>query len=239
VVIAGFEMILSGDLTIRCLSCGTQQMIDTDSLDEDTYPIGEFGMGPRIEHMFPCETECQRCGQVMSFVLLGFEYPVGVKEYQTSESNGCKIIEEPLMEMEYLPEPLRSVYEEILLNPNSVYDLASWEFEELVADVFCSKGFNANVTQRTRDGGRDIIATCEVGGITYSTYFECKKQALHCPVGVEIVRELYGVIERDRVDKGVIVTSSYFTKDAKKEAKLYNGRIILVDFDELQEKMKQ
>ncbi|MDO5132113.1 MAG: restriction endonuclease [Eubacteriales bacterium] len=234
-------MILVGDLIIRCSSCGAEYIINTDSLDEDTYSIGEFGMGDRVEHKFAGEVDCDNCGQRMSFRLLGFEYPVGVKEYQDSEAEGCEIIEEPYMEMEYddIPDPILSVYEQILRNPQSVYNLKSWEFEELVAEVYRRNGFNAEVTQRTRDGGRDVIATCVVGGVTYSTYFECKQQGVNNPVGVEIVRALYGVMERDRIDKGVIVTTSRFTRDAIKEAEQLNGRIKLVDYHELQRLMRR
>ena len=128
---------------------------------------------------------------------------------------------------------------QIFRDANSVYNLKSWEFEELVAEVYSRHGFKAEVTQRTRDGGRDVIATCEVGGISYSTYFECKQQGPRYPVGVEIVRGLYGVMERDRIDKGVIVTTSQFTRDAVREAEMLNGRIKLVDYQELQRLMRR
>lgn len=160
-------MILVGNLTIRCSACGMEYTIVTDSLDEDVSYIGEGGMGEQYQHTFAGEIECERCRQHMIFRLLGFEYPVGAKEYQTSESDGCEIIEEPYMEMDYIPEPLLSVYDQILLNSQAVYDLKTWEFEELVAEIYRRNGFNAKVTQRTRDGGRDVIATCGVGGITY------------------------------------------------------------------------
>lgn len=52
-------------------------------------------------------------------------------------------------------------------------------------------------------------------------------------MGVEIVRELYAVMEMERVDKGVIVTTSHFTRGAVAEAQRLNGRIRLIDFDEL------
>lgn len=232
-------MNLIGDLIIRCSSCGAEYRIDTGTLDEDVFYIGEGGMGEQFQHTFAGEVECDRCGQTMTFRLLGFEYPVGAKEYQDSESEGCEIIEEPYMEMEYVPDPIIDIYEQILHNPKSVYSLATWEFEELVAEVFRRNGFNANVTQRTRDGGRDVIATCEIGGVTYTTYFECKRQGPTSPVTVEIVRSLYGVMERDRIDKGVIVTSSRFTQDAVKEAKRFNGRIQLIDFERLQQLMRR
>ena len=52
-------------------------------------------------------------------------------------------------------------------------------------------------------------------------------------MGVEIVRELYAVMEMEQVDKGVIVTTSHFTRGAVAEAQMLNGRIRLIDFDEL------
>lgn len=99
--------------------------------------------------------------------------------------------------------------------------------------MFRRKGFNADVTQKTHDGGKDIVAIFEMGGVLYTIYFECKRYATDRPVGVNIVRELYGVMERDRVDKGVIVTTSNFTRGAVAEAQMLNGRIRLIDFDDL------
>lgn len=65
----------------------------------------------------------------------------------------------------YLSEPVLSIYEEILQNPGYVYNLEPCEFEELVADVFRRMGFNADVTQKTHDSGKDIVATFEIGGV--------------------------------------------------------------------------
>lgn len=61
------------------------------------------------------------------------------------------------------------------------------------------------------------------------------------PVGVEIVRELYAVMEMERVDKGVIVATSHFTRGAVAEVEVQrlNGRIRLIDFDELCRLMEQ
>ena len=54
-----------------------------------------------------------------------------------------------------------------------------------------------------------------------------------------VVRDLFAVMDRDRIDKGVIVTTSYFTRDAIKEAERFNGRIQLIDFEELQRLMRR
>ena len=79
-------MILVGDLIIRCSTFGAKYTIETDSLEKDAYSIGEFGMGDRIEHMFAGKIDCDNCGQWTLFRLLGYEYPVSVKEHQESES---------------------------------------------------------------------------------------------------------------------------------------------------------
>lgn len=231
-------MILSDDSIIHCSRCGKEHRIPKDYFDEDSFSVGEFSMGARIQHSFYYELECDNCGNDMSIMIRGYEYPIGGYDGQDSDAEGCEIIQEPSVEVDYIPEPVLSVYEQILYNPQSVYDLEPWEFEELVAEVLMRNGFNAKVTQKTRDGGKDIVATFEMGGVLYKTYFECKQQSPDRSVGVDIVRNLYAVMVRDRVDKGVIVTTSRFTRDAVKEAAILNGRIQLVDFQGLQRLMR-
>lgn len=231
-------MIVLGTLRIRCSTCGAEYQINTDSLDKDVFLVGEFNMGARVQHEYVGEIECESCGRLMLFKVFAHEYPIGAKEYQGSEVEGCEILEEPIVAME-IPEQMLSVYDMILQNPQSVFDLDPWEFENLVAEVYRLKGFNTVVTKRTRDGGKDIIATCDVADISYSTYFECKQQNPRHPVGVDVIRGLYGVMESDRIDKGVVVTTSYFTKDAIDEAESLNGRIELVDYNKLQKLIKR
>ena len=60
-----------------------------------------------------------------------------------------------------------------------------------------------------------------MGGVLYTTYFECKRYSLDRPVGVEIVRELYAVMDLEWVDKGVIVTTSHFTRGAAAEVNVF------------------
>lgn len=221
-----------------CDDCGRKYRIPSDSLDVD-YACSERPMGTEVQHIFYGVMDCQ-CGNRLSYTITAVEYPEGAYDFHTCESVGCTYINEPSAEMDYyLPEPVLSIYEEILQNPGYVYNLEPCEFEELVADVFRRMGFNADVTQKTHDGGKDIVATFEMGGVLYTTYFECKRYSPDRPVGVEIVRELYAVMEMERVDKGVIVTTSHFTRGAVAEAQRLNGRIRLIDFDELCRLMQQ
>lgn len=229
-------MIIS-DFTIICDCCGRKYRISSDSMDIE-YACSERSMGAEIQHIFYGEMDC-RCGNRLSYTVTAVEYPEGAYNFHTCESEGCTYMEEPEVEMEYeLPEPILSIYEEILQNPEYAYRLEPCEFEEFVAEVFRRIGFHADVTQKTHDGGKDIVATFELGGVLYTTYFECKRYAPDRPVGVNVVRELYAVMEREHVDKGVIVTTSRFTKGAVSEAQMLNGRIKLIDLDELHRLMR-
>ena len=223
---------LISDFTVICDDCGRKYRISSDSLGVD-YAYSDRPMGIEVQHICYGEMKCG-CGNRLSYTVTAVEYPEGAYDFHICESKGCTYIDKPSAEMDdYFPEQVLSVYEEILRNPKHAYTLDSYEFEEFVADVFRRKGFNADVTQKTHDGGKDIVAIFEMGGVLYTTYFECKRYATDRPVGVNIVRELYGVMERDRVDKGVIVTTSNFTRGAVAEAQMLNGRIRLIDFDDL------
>lgn len=224
------------DFTVICDDCGQKYRIQPDSLDV-SYAYSERPMGTEVQHIFYGEMYCQ-CGNRLTYTVTAVEYPEGAYDFHTYESVRCTYIDKPSVEMDYyLPETVISIYEEILQNPEYVYNLEPCEFEEFVADVFRRVGFNANVTQKTHDGGKDITASFEIGGVLYTTYFECKKYAPNRPVGVNVVRELYGVMEKERVDKGIIVTTSHFTKDAVVEVQMLNGRIQLIDFNQLRELM--
>ena len=62
---------------------------------------------------------------------------------------------------------------------------------------------------------------------------ECKRYGEDNKVGVEIVRGLYGVVEAKRATRGIIATTSYFTKGAKSFRNQVKHRIGLADFDVL------
>lgn len=67
-------------------------------------------------------------------------------------------------------------------------------------------------------------------------YAECKKRAPKYPVSVGLVRQLYGTIEADRATAGIMVTTSYFSDDARRFQQKVSGRMNLIDYSEL---MKQ
>jgi restriction endonuclease Mrr len=103
-------------------------------------------------------------------------------------------------------------------DPRHLHSLSSREFEVFMAQIAELLGMHDIIlTPPKKDGGRDVIATQEINGIPSILYFECKKFAAEKKVGVGLVRSLLGVVahEQTRVNKGVLVTTSSFTKGAK------------------------
>lgn len=112
-------------------------------------------------------------------------------------------------------------------------ELGPRQFEELVAELFQDMGYEVRLTPRTRDGGRDVIAFFKDAAGTLLTLIECKRFAPHRPVGVGIVRELYGVVEAERASRGVVATTSFFTKDAEAFQERIKYRLSLADYQSL------
>ncbi len=99
---------------------------------------------------------------------------------------------------------------------DALLDITPREFEHLVERLYAAMGYATELTPATRDGGRDVIATITAPGSRQRLYVECKQY--RDPVAVEFTRALIGVVGVDRATKGVVVTTSDFTPDARKFA---------------------
>jgi restriction system protein len=124
-------------------------------------------------------------------------------------------------------------------SPQLLYQLTNRQFEEFVAELFARQGYEVNLTPASKDGGKDLyIATrSDLGTLLFVV--ECKKYAPDRPVGVELVRHLYGVVESERVTGGILATTSRFTRDAKKFQESFWTRLNLKDYIELQKLLKK
>lgn len=120
-------------------------------------------------------------------------------------------------------------------NPTYMHELTSRDFEEMMAKLFAKMGYSVELTKKTRDGGKDIYIAKknEIGKFLFLV--ECKKYAPNNPVGVDVVRNLYGVMgmEERKPTGGIIATTSHFTRDAQQQIIESNleHRISLHDYD--------
>jgi restriction endonuclease Mrr len=107
------------------------------------------------------------------------------------------------------------ILEHFRKNPDELRTMDHRLFEKLVAEIYHGFGYEVELTQQTRDGGKDIIAIKRGAEAKVKYLIECKRPDPGGYVSVGTVRELYGVKAHEKATKGIIVTTAYFSPDAK------------------------
>ncbi len=98
-------------------------------------------------------------------------------------------------------------------HPSEMKTMNRRSFEELVAELWHGFGYEVELTKRTRDGGKDIVAVRHLH-VSERFLIECKRPDPGNPIGVETVRALFGVKSDERATKAILATTSYFSPDA-------------------------
>jgi restriction system protein len=94
-----------------------------------------------------------------------------------------------------------------------LYDLDSRGFERLVKRLFERMGYETELTPPQKDGGRDINARRKAVGGREHVLIECKRYERK--IGVEHIGRLIGIVSTELANKGILVTSSDFTRGAR------------------------
>ncbi len=98
-------------------------------------------------------------------------------------------------------------------HPAAIHDIRPRLFEELIAEILASYGWEVNLTPSTRDGGYDLFAISrDKAGVRTSWIVECKRYRLDRKVGIDIVRALYATKLTLNVANMLLATTSHFTK---------------------------
>lgn len=108
---------------------------------------------------------------------------------------------------------------------NTLKEISPRAFEHVVERLYDTIGYVTQLTSPSRDGGRDVIAGRTGPTRAEQLRIQCKRY--ESPVGVKFVRELLGVVTSEKVNKGVLITTSNFTRPACDFAK-ENPRIELI-----------
>ena len=243
---------------IACKKCGHSFHIDAADMDLEQVGVDERQMGAEIFYSGEVELNCPKCRNLIEVSYEASEYPVGVPNYNETNATGADIIrgfsdidvhfddefysfdEEALL---YLPEEKKIItslcsgvselLHEVNKKPSILYEIDPRTFEELIAHVFSLHGFMVELTKQTRDGGRDVIAIRSDLGIRSKYLIECKRYSLANPIGVELVRALYGVQMQEGANKAVLATTSRFTPDAQSFAKARNTTELAMDLKDI------
>jgi HJR/Mrr/RecB family endonuclease len=122
----------------------------------------------------------------------------------------------------------------IYLDNGKLYEIQPVDFEELVAEMLRKQGWEVKLTKKTRDGGYDMFALQQIGEIEFKMIAEVKRWAKNRKIGVDIIRAFQSVILNKGVNKGVLFTSSSFTKDARDYRGLHAPHLMdLKDYNDI------
>lgn len=104
-----------------------------------------------------------------------------------------------------------------LENRPNLMELTPFEFENLVNNLFDRIGFDSKSTQASRDGGVDVVAFDPRPILGGKVVIQAKRYKN--AVGVSAVRDLYGTMINEGANKGILVSTSHYGKDAYEFAK--------------------
>jgi restriction system protein len=89
------------------------------------------------------------------------------------------------------------------------------------------------LTPATRDGGKDILAYMDTPVGKLLSLVETKQHNKNRPVGVSLVRSLYGTVVDHQASSGMLVTTSRFAKPAKQFQEKHRYQLELKDYGDV------
>ena len=111
-------------------------------------------------------------------------------------------------------------------------------FERLIVNLLVAMGYGGSLEDAGRalgksgDGGVDGVIDQDVLGLD-RVYIQAKRYQQGNTVGGREIRDFFGSLDRFKAAKGLFVTTSDFTKDARETAGLLSKRIVLIGGDQL------
>lgn len=93
-----------------------------------------------------------------------------------------------------------------------INSLSGMDFEKLCKNLLEKMNFEVSTTKQSGDGGIDLIAYNNQPMLVGKYIVQCKRYS--GSVGEPIIRDLYGVVNSERANKGILITTGTFTKSA-------------------------
>lgn len=118
-------------------------------------------------------------------------------------------------------------------NPSLMYGLHPRKFEEVVARLFEKHGYRVTLTPASKDGGFDFFAEIQTPMTSLLVMAECKRYSPERKVGIEVVRGLHSVLETNKANKALVITSSFFTAGAIEYQRVLGAKMGLNDYNDL------
>lgn len=126
-----------------------------------------------------------------------------------------------------------SLYQEVFdyfhLNPKKLYSLSPRKFEILISEIFRNQGYHSELGPGRNDGGIDLrlYQKDEIDQIV--TLVQVKKYKDSLPINLESVAYLQAIVDEERANRGLFITTSRYLPQAQKFAQRQNSKLILSD----------
>jgi hypothetical protein len=117
--------------------------------------------------------------------------------------------------------------------PKDIFKLTARQFEELVAELMRDMGFDVTLTQATRDGGKDILASIKTECGEFLSLVEVKKYRADRKIGVSLVRSLYGTLCDYQANSAMLVTTSTYSEFAHALQQKHKYQLSLRDYTDV------
>jgi len=126
-----------------------------------------------------------------------------------------------------------ALIEKLKREPAGLFKISPRQFEEVIAELLTGMGMEVELTPETRDGGKDILAymKTELGRIL--CLVEAKQYDEKRPVGVSLIRTLYGTVIDHQATTGMLVTTSRFAKPAKQFQERHKYQLTLKEYEDV------
>ncbi len=160
------------------------------------------------------------------------------KEKKTDNGGNDVKVKTPLELLEDGYSTLRSeLADELLVN---IANCSPKFFEDLVVELLVAMGYGGSIVDagktvgKSGDGGIDGIIKEDKLGLDI-VYIQAKRW--ENVVGANAIRNFVGALAGQKANKGVFITTSYFTKDALQFVQQIQQKVILIDGQQLAQLM--
>lgn len=92
-------MIITQETEVKCKKCNKLHSISPEDFGYPETTSDERSMGYETQYIWECEFNCDKCNNDLKITIEGYEYPIGILNYQEFNAEGCIIVQEPLLEV--------------------------------------------------------------------------------------------------------------------------------------------
>ena len=166
-------------------------------------------------------------------------YATGATITNSTKAESVQNNNQNLTPTEQLEQAFHSIIDDLAADLlQKTLEQSPYFFEHLVVDLLVKMGYggsfanSAQVTQYVHDDGIDGIIYEDKLGLD-KIYIQAKRYKLDNTVGKPQIQQFSGALDEQKATKGVFITTSSYSKEAKQYVEKLNKKIVLMDGQEL------